>query len=310
MVRPIAHRGNDDLGSVTDRTGRVHGRVVTGSSCGVRGRHSTSDVPCTPAPLGPGIYYDPGAPGSSIQPPIYHLGLILLSYHTVYTLPYPMTLMDLLSHYLNPHLHHMIHMHMLLLCLSICPVRVCHCMEVNISNHNEISGPGLQLSAAFFEQLVSGVLVDSFAITDYTVTDYDNPSYEPCLGRDSGTSAEGDRGRSEERDIVGSLHISDDDGDQDEPVPLALASSSGVRPGPEKGKGFTGSFMPVMSPWDPVLISSYRRHIAAFIWHGQRISIVDFPESTRLHATSSIYLEVHSLPIRVVASSPSSCGCS
>ncbi|KAI5673982.1 hypothetical protein M9H77_14346 [Catharanthus roseus] len=48
------------------RTGRVEGRVVTASSRGVSGRHSTSDISFTPAPFGPGLYYDPGAPGASI----------------------------------------------------------------------------------------------------------------------------------------------------------------------------------------------------------------------------------------------------
>ncbi|KAI5661384.1 hypothetical protein M9H77_20707 [Catharanthus roseus] len=45
MVRPSGRRGDDDLGPVTDRTGRVEGRTVTPSSRGVRGRHSTSDLP-------------------------------------------------------------------------------------------------------------------------------------------------------------------------------------------------------------------------------------------------------------------------
>ncbi|KAI5674185.1 hypothetical protein M9H77_14549 [Catharanthus roseus] len=59
----------DDIGLVTDRTDQIQGRVVTALSRGVRGRHSTSDIPYIPAPFGPGIYYDPGAPGSSTQPP-------------------------------------------------------------------------------------------------------------------------------------------------------------------------------------------------------------------------------------------------
>ncbi|KAI5652854.1 hypothetical protein M9H77_30041 [Catharanthus roseus] len=70
MVRPRARRGDDDLSAVTDRTGWVEGRVVTASSRGVRGRHSTSDIPSTFAPIAPGMYYDPGAPGSSTHPPI------------------------------------------------------------------------------------------------------------------------------------------------------------------------------------------------------------------------------------------------
>ncbi|KAI5680862.1 hypothetical protein M9H77_02089 [Catharanthus roseus] len=76
---------------------------------------------------------------------------------------------------------------------------------------------------------------------------------------------DGDRTRFEELDMVGSLRIhggedekdqpeddgGDDDGDghgdEDEPVPVAHTSSSGGRPAPRKGKGFTGSFMLVLS---------------------------------------------------------------
>ncbi|KAI5678281.1 hypothetical protein M9H77_09231 [Catharanthus roseus] len=53
MVRLGARRGDDDLGTVTDRTGRIEGRTVTASSRGVRERHSTSDIPSTSAPMAP-----------------------------------------------------------------------------------------------------------------------------------------------------------------------------------------------------------------------------------------------------------------
>ncbi|KAI5653163.1 hypothetical protein M9H77_30350 [Catharanthus roseus] len=69
MVRPGA-RGDDDLGAVTDRTGRIERRAVTASSRGVRRCHSTSDISSTSVPIALGMYYDPGAPGSSTQPPI------------------------------------------------------------------------------------------------------------------------------------------------------------------------------------------------------------------------------------------------
>ncbi|KAI5676391.1 hypothetical protein M9H77_07341 [Catharanthus roseus] len=55
MVRPEARRGDDDLGAVTDRTGRVEGRVVTASSRGVRGRYSMLDILSTSAPIAPGM---------------------------------------------------------------------------------------------------------------------------------------------------------------------------------------------------------------------------------------------------------------
>ncbi|KAI5652331.1 hypothetical protein M9H77_29518 [Catharanthus roseus] len=68
MVRPNGRRRGDDLGLVTDRTGRVQGRTITASSRGMKGRYSTSDLPATPIPLPAGIHYDIGAPESSTQP--------------------------------------------------------------------------------------------------------------------------------------------------------------------------------------------------------------------------------------------------
>ncbi|KAI5659860.1 hypothetical protein M9H77_28653 [Catharanthus roseus] len=55
MVRPEARRGDDDLGAVTDRTGQDESRAMTASSRGVRGRHSTSDIPPTSAPIALGM---------------------------------------------------------------------------------------------------------------------------------------------------------------------------------------------------------------------------------------------------------------
>ncbi|KAI5662405.1 hypothetical protein M9H77_21728 [Catharanthus roseus] len=53
-------RGDDDLGPVTDRTGRVEGHTFTASSKGVTMRHSTSDLPVTPTPLAPGFHHGTG----------------------------------------------------------------------------------------------------------------------------------------------------------------------------------------------------------------------------------------------------------
>ncbi|KAI5680946.1 hypothetical protein M9H77_02173 [Catharanthus roseus] len=74
MVRPSGRREVDDLGPVTDRTGRVEGRTVTTSSRGVRGRHSTFDLPATPTHLAPSFYhdtvYDPYLHAPTIRPRI------------------------------------------------------------------------------------------------------------------------------------------------------------------------------------------------------------------------------------------------
>ncbi|KAI5649546.1 hypothetical protein M9H77_35551 [Catharanthus roseus] len=70
MVRPSGRRGDADLGLVTDKTGRVEGRPIAASSRGVRGRHSTSDLPVIPTPLAPSFHYGTGEAGSSTQPPV------------------------------------------------------------------------------------------------------------------------------------------------------------------------------------------------------------------------------------------------
>ncbi|KAI5663222.1 hypothetical protein M9H77_22545 [Catharanthus roseus] len=67
MVRPSGLRGDDDLGLVMDKTGRVEGCTVIGSSRGVRGPHSTSDLPATLTPLAPGFHHGTGESESSIQ---------------------------------------------------------------------------------------------------------------------------------------------------------------------------------------------------------------------------------------------------
>ncbi|KAI5678121.1 hypothetical protein M9H77_09071 [Catharanthus roseus] len=56
------------LSPVVDRSGRTHGRTVTASSRGLRGRHSTSNVPTTPPH---GMFHGLDTPGSSVPlPPI------------------------------------------------------------------------------------------------------------------------------------------------------------------------------------------------------------------------------------------------
>ncbi|KAI5656510.1 hypothetical protein M9H77_25303 [Catharanthus roseus] len=61
MVRPSGHRGDADLGPVTDRTGRVEGRPVTASSRGEAG--SSTQPPAVPfrsrPPLQPHLSHIP-----------------------------------------------------------------------------------------------------------------------------------------------------------------------------------------------------------------------------------------------------------
>ncbi|KAI5648502.1 hypothetical protein M9H77_34507 [Catharanthus roseus] len=173
MVRPGARRGDDDLGAVTDKTGRVERRAVTASSRGVRGCHSTSDIPSTSAPIAPGMYYEPGAPGSSTQPPIpFTTHPPTTSYHPYTPVPYdpygysqpPQTSYDPYAH--APSL----------------PIRM---PTLDQTKHfsrtqiplNDVSGLGLQLGTQFFEQLVGSVLVDSsYSGAEYGATAHGNSS--------------------------------------------------------------------------------------------------------------------------------------
>ncbi|KAI5666705.1 hypothetical protein M9H77_16558 [Catharanthus roseus] len=244
MVRPGA-RSDDDLGAVTDRTGRVERRAVTASSRGVRGRHSTSDILSTSAPIAPGMYYDPGAPGSSTPPPISFTTHPppTTSYHPYTPVPYdpyrysqpPQTSYDPYAH--APSL----------------PIRMPgldptqHFSRTQIPL-NDISGPRLQLGAKFFEQLAGSVPVDpSYSGAEYGVTARGISSSDVGLGRDSDTSRSEEAGRDEREEGDDDDDDSDDEGDDHVPVPVVEASSSGHRPAPGKGKGFTGSLMSVMS---------------------------------------------------------------
>ncbi|KAI5681590.1 hypothetical protein M9H77_02818 [Catharanthus roseus] len=151
MVRPGAHRGDDELRPVTDKTCRVQGRVVTASSRGMRGRHSTFGIPSTPVPFRLGTYYDHGALGSSTHPPLNRLGPVLLLHHTIRTRPYSMTIMDLLSH----HLYHMIHIFMLLHFLFICLARIGHIDLVQVTE-SHASGLSTEQRAACYIQYLLG----------------------------------------------------------------------------------------------------------------------------------------------------------
>ncbi|KAI5666635.1 hypothetical protein M9H77_16488 [Catharanthus roseus] len=152
MVRPGAHRGDDDLGVVTNRTGRVEGRAVNASSRCVRGRHNTSDIPSTSAPIAPGIYYDPGTPGT--HPPT-------TSYHLYTPIPYdpygysqpPQTSYDPYAHALS------------------LPIRM---PGLDLTHH--FSRTQIPLND-FFEQLAGSIPVDSsYSGAEYGATAHGNLS--------------------------------------------------------------------------------------------------------------------------------------
>ncbi|KAI5649856.1 hypothetical protein M9H77_35861 [Catharanthus roseus] len=243
MVRPGA-RSDDDLGAVTDRTGRVERRAMTASSRSVRGLHSISYIPFTSAPIAPGMYYDPGAPRSSTQPPIPFTTHppSTTSYHPYTPVPY-----DLYGYSQPPQTSYDPYAHAPSLPIrmpSLDPTQ--HFSRTQIPL-NDVSGLGLQLGAKFFEQLAGSVPVDSsYSGTEYGATAHGISSSDVGLGRDSvGSlcihSSEGNEDKRNDDD-----DDSDDDGDDHKP-PVVEASSSGHRPVPGKGKGFTGSLMSVMS---------------------------------------------------------------
>ncbi|KAI5666520.1 hypothetical protein M9H77_16373 [Catharanthus roseus] len=125
---------------------------------------------------------------------------------------------------------------------------------------NDVSGPGLQLGAQFFEQLAGFVPVDSsYSGAKYGATACGNFSSDVGVGSLRIHSSEGnkdehedDGGHEDGHDDDGGHDDddddgSDDDGDDHELVPVVEASSSGHRLAPSKRKGLTGSFMSVMS---------------------------------------------------------------
>ncbi|KAI5657592.1 hypothetical protein M9H77_26385 [Catharanthus roseus] len=184
MVWPGARRGDDDLGPVTDRIGRVEGRAVIASS------HILS----ISAPIGPGMYYDPGVLGSSIQPPsiLFRTRPPTTSHHPYILVPY-----DPYGYSQPRQISYDLYAH-----APSLPIRM----------------PGLDPTQYFSKtqillnkQFAGFVPMDSsYSSANYEVTDCGNPSSDAGLGRDSGTS------RSEEAVKVSSLRIHSGDDDEDE----------------------------------------------------------------------------------------------
>ncbi|KAI5677269.1 hypothetical protein M9H77_08219 [Catharanthus roseus] len=176
MVRLGACRGDDYLGPVIDRTGRVEDRVVTASSY----------ISSTSAPIGPGMYYDPGAPGTRPPTTSYHPYTPLRYVPYGYSQP-PQTSYDLYAH--APSL----------------PIRM-----PSLDPAQYFSNTQIPLNE-FFEQLAGSVPVDSsYSSADYGATNSGNPSSDAGLGRDSGTFW------SEEAVRIGSLCIRSGENDEDE----------------------------------------------------------------------------------------------
>ncbi|KAI5675666.1 hypothetical protein M9H77_06616 [Catharanthus roseus] len=249
MVWLGARRGDDDLGPVTDRAGWVEGRAVIASSRGVRGRHSTSHIPYTSAPIGPGMYYEPGATRSSTQAPSipFRTHPLTTSHHPYTLVPYdPYAYSQAPRTSYDPYAH----APFLPICIpGLDPKQYFSRTQIPL---NEVIGPGLQLGAHFFEQLAGSIQVDSsYSGAEYGATDRGNYSSDAgwvgILCEDDGGHDNDDDDDDDDDDDGDGDGDDDGDGNDHELVPMVEALSSGHRLTPGKGKGLTSSFISVMS---------------------------------------------------------------
>ncbi|KAI5658968.1 hypothetical protein M9H77_27761 [Catharanthus roseus] len=314
IVRPSGHRGDADLGPVMDRTSQVEGRPVTTSSKGVRGRHSTSDIPITPTPLAPGFHHGIGEVWSSTQPP---------------AVPFRS------RPPLHPHLSHT-------------PVRYELYGSAHPPSHHTdtVYDPYLQAPTVVRPRILYRSVIQEPILYDRSQPRQIGgvSSSDPYVPGPADRVYEGDRVFGEEQERVRSQHIQgeadergdddgdsgdgdggdgdgsdddgDDDGDEEQLVyvaPMAPASGSNGRPRHGKGKGLTGSLMSVMNkfagsrnkrpdvteaakggPVDPELIPSYGGHVAGRIWRGQDRSLLKF-RSRYMALTGFNTLELHAV---------------
>ncbi|KAI5657624.1 hypothetical protein M9H77_26417 [Catharanthus roseus] len=230
----LGARSDDGLGVVTDRTGRVERRAVTASSRGVRGRHSTSDIPSTPAPIAPGMYYDPGALGSSTQPTLIPFTTHpppTTSYH-----PYTPVLYDPYGYSQPPQTSYDPYAH-----APSLPIRM-----PGLDPTQHFSRTQIPLND-FFKQLAGSVPVDS----SYSSAEY-GATARGISSSDVGKIA-GSRQKRPEKS-----------GPSTNPTQRKKSKNDGwEQTGPADG-----------SPQDPVIVPSNSGHIAGCIWRGQNRGIL------------------------------------
>ncbi|KAI5681096.1 hypothetical protein M9H77_02323 [Catharanthus roseus] len=290
-----------------DRTGRVEGRTVTTSSRGVRGRHSTSDLPVTPTPLAPGFHHGIGEARYSTQPSVIpfrsqsplqpHMSHTLVPYKPYRSVHSSLNPTDTVY---DPYLH--------------APTVVRPRMPYRSATQEpilEFRGQPRQIEVEFFYQMLGAAPQDSSCSTHgYSQAEYGVLSSDPYVPgpadrADERGDDDGDGGDSDQDE-------GDDDGDEEQTVyvaPVVPGSGSNGRLSHGKGKGLTGSIISVMSkiagprnkrlevardvpaptkkrkkvkasdweqtgvaergPIDPELIPSYGGHVADLIWRGQ-----------------------------------------
>ncbi|KAI5648931.1 hypothetical protein M9H77_34936 [Catharanthus roseus] len=321
MVRPSGRRGDANLGPVTDRIGRVEGRPVTASSRGVRGRHSTSDIPVTPTLLAPGFHHGIGEAGSSIQPP---------AVPSRFRPP------------LHPHLSH-----------TPVPYEPYGSAHPPSHHTDTLYDPYLQAPTVVRPRIPYRSAIQEPILYDGSQPrqiEYGVSSYDPYVPGPTDRVSETDRVFGEEQERVRSLHIQgeadergdddsdggdgdsggdddgdggdddhddgNDDGDKEQPVyvaPVALASGSDERLHHGKGKGLTGNLMSMMSkfagprnkrtevteaakggPVDLELIPSYGGYVVGRIWRGQNYGLLKC-RSRYMALTGFNALELHAV---------------
>ncbi|KAI5668456.1 hypothetical protein M9H77_18309 [Catharanthus roseus] len=212
MVWPRARGGDDDLGLVTDRIGRVEGRAVTTSSRGVKERHSTSDISSTSALIGP--VYDPYAHAPSL--PIRIPSLDPTQYFSKTQIP--------LNEVSGSGLH----------------LGAQFFEQLAGSVPVDSSYNGADYGATDCGNSLSDAGLGRDSSTSRSEEAVRIGSLRIHSGEDDEDKREDDGGHDDDDN-------GDGDSDDDEPVPVAQASSSGHRPAPDKGKGLTSSFMSLMS---------------------------------------------------------------
>ncbi|KAI5672138.1 hypothetical protein M9H77_12502 [Catharanthus roseus] len=236
MVRHSGHRGDNDHGAVTDRTGRIEGCTITASSRGLRGRHSTSDLPSTLNPLPACFHYDTGALRSSTQPPpIPFRSRPPLPSHPSYThLPYePYGSAHPPSHLqivYDPYLHApIVRPHIPYRSVALEPIQ-------------EFNSQPRQIGVELFYQIVGAAPQDFlYGTYGHIATAYGVSSSECYIGRHSTDKGfEGDRDERVDDNGDGDDDNQDDGenaGDEEQPVLVAPARGSDRWPRHGQGKG-------------------------------------------------------------------------
>ncbi|KAI5648028.1 hypothetical protein M9H77_34033 [Catharanthus roseus] len=224
MVRPSDRRGDDDLGPVTRRTG-------------VRGQHSTSDLPSTPTTLLVGLHYDTGTFGSSTQPLFvpFRSRPPFQSHLSHTSVPY--------AAYRYAHLH------------SQPPPAMVGAVQPDssYSTHGYTAGDyDVSSSKPFIGRQSSYLRFEG----DRSLGE------EPNKDKRADNGGDGDDDDDDDDDDDG-----EDAGDEEQPVPLVpVAPASGFdgRPRHKKGKGLTGSF--ISDKARDVLAPTQRKRVKASDW--------------------------------------------